>query len=65
MKIKTSSTKFCFIFISILQILGSVAPVKQLIKLASPYGNVKEDHCTHLVNSWFKVCWKSKMFSII
>ena len=36
-EIKTWTAKNCFIFISIFQTLGSVGPVKQLIKLVSPY----------------------------
>ena len=36
MKIKIWTTKINFILISVFQILGSVGPVKQLIKLVSP-----------------------------
>ena len=41
MKIKICTTKINFIFISIFRISGSVGPVKQLIKLVSPYFSPK------------------------
>ena len=51
MKFKKRATKINFIFISISQILGSVGPVKQLIKLVPPKGKkrkVKKRKCLYV-----------------